>query len=37
MKELIDIIWNMDAWKAAIMIGFICGIIHTGTKGGVHE
>lgn len=27
MKELIEIIWNMEAWKAAAIFGFLIAII----------
>jgi hypothetical protein len=37
MKELIDIIWNMEAWKASFMIVIICGVIYNMRKGGSHE
>jgi hypothetical protein len=27
MKELIEIIWNMEAWKAAVMFGILIAIV----------
>lgn len=34
MKDLIDIVWNMEAWKAGFMIGIIFVIIYNMRKGG---
>jgi hypothetical protein len=32
MKELIDIIWNMEAWKAAFIVSTIIGLIYNACK-----